>query len=212
MEEGRGDDWRTWSTQSCSGSTGTTRGISTVPAATSRQRNLKTFPTVESTRQQQRKNQPGETPPDSGRLIIDDQTQCAKMVAAKKQELLDELRTVFPNTLQPQAVFERVREELSPDHLATIREAASLLCIRSINTLKALLLTAQVPTVKIGTYTRIARRELDLLQRDCRPRALQNGQTMWDQVDDAFGIEGLTQEEMDGLSESCPGNLPPQRA
>jgi excisionase family DNA binding protein len=133
------------------------------------------------------------------------------MATQKQQDLLEELRTVLPDTPQAQAVFARLQEELAPDHLFTTREAADFLGIRSVNTLKALLRTANIPTVKVGTHTRVARRELDRLRQDRRTRALQEADARWDEIDAAFGTEGLTQAEMDGLSESRPGTLPWQR-
>lgn len=133
------------------------------------------------------------------------------MTTEKTDQLLEELRTILPNTPQAQAIFARIRDELAPDHLFTTREAADLLGIRSVNTLKALLCAAQVPTVKVGTHTRIARRELDRLRRDRRTDALQVAERRWDEVDAAFGPEGLSQVEMEGLSEARPGAVPWQR-
>lgn len=93
----------------------------------------------------------------------------------------------------------------------TTREAADFPGIRSINTLKARLHTEQVPTVKVGTHTRIARRELERLLDSRRTRAIQRADRAWDQVDGAFGEDGLTQEEMETLAQSRPGTLPWQR-
>jgi excisionase family DNA binding protein len=133
------------------------------------------------------------------------------MTIQDKQDLLEELRTVLPDTPEAHAVFERVREELTPERLLTTREAADLLGIRSVNTLKALLRAEQVPTVKVGTHTRVARGELDRIRIRRRATALRKADRMWDEVDKAFGAEGLSQEEMDALSEARSGTLPWQR-
>lgn len=133
------------------------------------------------------------------------------MATKSMQDLLDELRSLLPDTPKARAVFERIREELSPDRLLTTREAADLLGIRSVNTLKTLLHTARVPTVKVGTHTRIARRTIEQLRQDHRTAALRRTDEQWDKVDEAFGTEGMTQEEMDALSESRPGTPPWQQ-
>lgn len=133
------------------------------------------------------------------------------MVSAKKAGLLDELREMLPDTPEAREVFRRICDELTPDHLLTTREAADMLGIRSVNTLKALLHAAQVPTVKVGSHTRIARREVERLRNDRRTEMLREGDRLWDLVDEAFGTEGLTQEQMDALSEARPGTLPWKR-
>jgi excisionase family DNA binding protein len=130
------------------------------------------------------------------------------MATQDTDELLRDLHMLLPATPEAQAVFERVRDELAPDHLLTTREAADFLGIRSVNTLKALVRTAHIPTVKVGTHMRIARRDLERLQRDRRTQALQESDEMWDTVDDAFGAEGMAQEEMEALSATRPGSVP----
>jgi excisionase family DNA binding protein len=130
------------------------------------------------------------------------------MVAERKSDLIEELRALLPNTPHARAVLERVRQELQPDHLFTTREAADFLGIRSVNTLKALLRAEQVPTVRVGAHTRIARQELERLRESRRLAAVRASDRQWDQVDAAFGSEGLTQEQMDTLSETRPGALP----
>lgn len=130
------------------------------------------------------------------------------MAPERGPDLIEELRMVLPDTPQAHAVLERVRAELAPDHLLTTREAADFLGIRSINTLKALIRAEQVPTVKVGTHTRIARRELERMLESHRTQAIQQIDKAWDQVDDDFGCAGMTQDEMDALNRSRPGTLP----
>ena len=130
------------------------------------------------------------------------------MAAEQRADLIEELRGLLPDTPQARAVLERVREELHPDHLLTTREAADFLGIRSVNTLKALLAREGVPTVKVGSHTRIARRELERLHINRKVAAMQASDRRWDAVDAAFGEEGLSKEQMDALSQSRPGALP----
>lgn len=130
------------------------------------------------------------------------------MAAERKPDLIDELRTVLPDTPRARAVLERVQEVLAPDHLLTTREAADFLGIRSVNTLKALLRAERVPTVKVGTHTRIARRDLERVLDSHRVRAMQHADSAWDQVDEAIGGDALTQEEMDMLARSRPSRSP----
>ncbi len=129
------------------------------------------------------------------------------MAAERKPDLIDELRMVLPDTPRARAVLERVQEALAPDHLLTTREAADFLGIRSVNTLKALLHAERVPRVKVGTHTRIARRELERLLDSRRTRAIQCADRAWDQVDEAFGEDGLTQEQTDMLAQTHPHPL-----
>jgi excisionase family DNA binding protein len=103
------------------------------------------------------------------------------MVAERKSDLIKELSALLPNTPHARAVLERVRQELQPDHLFTTREAADFLGIRSVNTLKALLRAEQVPTVRIGTHTRIARQELERLRESRRLATVRTSDRQWDQ-------------------------------
>jgi len=120
---------------------------------------------------------------------------------------LHELEALLPDSPEAHAVVERLRDELDPDRLLTTREAADLLGVRSVNTLKALLRVEQVPTVKVGTHTRIARQDVDRLRQSRRTTAMQESDRHRDEVDTAFGSEGLTQEEVEALSESRPGPM-----
>ena len=139
------------------------------------------------------------------------QRKCA-MVAERKTDLIEELSALLPDTPHARAVLEQVRQELRPDRPLTTREAADFLGIRSVNTLKALLLAEKVPTVKAGTHTRVARQELERLRESRRLAAIHAADQKWDQVDAAFGSDGLTQEQTDMLSEARPGALPWKRS
>lgn len=130
------------------------------------------------------------------------------MAAERKSDLLDELRMILPDTPRARAVLERVQEELAPNHLLTTREAANFLGIRSVNTLKALLRAEHVPTVKVGTHTRVSRDELERVLDTRRMQAIRDADRAWDQVDEVFGSADLSQEEMDTLTRSRPGTLP----
>jgi excisionase family DNA binding protein len=132
--------------------------------------------------------------------------------ADPKPELIEELRALLPETPQARAALDRLQRELHPDRLLTTREAADILGIRLVNTLKALLKAEKVPTVKVGTHTRVARRALERLRESRRLAAIQASDRQWDEVDAAFGSEGLTQEQMDALSETRPGTLPWKRS
>jgi excisionase family DNA binding protein len=129
-------------------------------------------------------------------------------VSKKEANLIEELRAMLPDTPEAQALVERVREAVHPDRLLTTREAADFLGVRSVNTLKALLIKEAVPTVKVGSHTRVAKRDLERLHNSRSLDAMRESDQKWDEIDEAFGSEGLTQSEMDALSDARPGTLP----
>ena len=73
---------------------------------------------------------------------------------------------------------------LDRDRLLTTRQAADLLGIRSMNTLKLLLRREQVPTVRRGNRTMVALGEVERLQDSERVRGIRASDAAHDPVED----------------------------
>jgi Helix-turn-helix domain len=95
--------------------------------------------------------------------------------------------------------------------LLTTTEAAELLGMRSVNTLKVLLRTERVPTVKHGNRTMIPLSELLRLRSSRRLRDLRAVDRLHDESANLGADEGMSDKELEALSAGRPGTLPWQR-
>jgi hypothetical protein len=95
--------------------------------------------------------------------------------------------------------------------LLTTTEAAEVLGMRSVNTLKVLLRTENVPTVKHGNRTMIPFSELVRLRSSERLRNLQAVDRLHDEIADLGADQGMTDEQLDALNAGRPGTPPWKR-
>lgn len=102
---------------------------------------------------------------------------------------------------------DRILSHLQPQEMVTTTEAARLLGIRSINTVKALVIGQRIPHSKAGNRMMIPLCEITKLQDSQWVRYFQESERAHEEM----GGEPMTQEEMDILSESRPGTLPWKR-
>ncbi len=102
-------------------------------------------------------------------------------------------------------------QELEPEHLVTTTEAAHLLNVRSVNTVKIWCRMGYLHGVQRGGRTLIPVSEIERVHDSDQVRAIRASDAMHDEIAD-FGVEeGLTNEQLADLSASRPGRLPWKR-
>jgi len=108
--------------------------------------------------------------------------------------------------------LDRILAELEDDVLLTTREAAGLLGIGSVNTVKALIHAGRIQARMVGSHHRIPLSEVERLRRDTTIRGLQASSRIHAQIATLGSAEGLTAQELEDLDESRPGTLPWERS
>lgn len=106
------------------------------------------------------------------------------------------------------AAIEHALQELEPERLLTTTEAARVLGIRSVNTLKLLLRSEAVRTVARGNRTMIPLAEVERLQASERVRGIRASDRVHDAIDELGGRDGLSESELKELEAVRPGRLP----
>jgi hypothetical protein len=102
--------------------------------------------------------------------------------------------------------------ELEPPSLVTTAEAARLLGVRSVNTIKFWCKTGYLHGIQRGGRTLIPIAEIERIHDSDHVRAVRAADAMHDAIAD-FGVEeGLTDEQLADLASSRPGTLPWKRA
>lgn len=97
---------------------------------------------------------------------------------------------------------------LNDRQLLTTREAATYLGIRSINTLKALVIRNNIPYQRVGNRMMLPLTELERLKNDPLMRGVQASETLHDKTEIPGTDEGLNAEELRDLEDARPGQLP----
>jgi hypothetical protein len=134
------------------------------------------------------------------------------MSIAELREELVQVRELVLHGEQERALstLDRALRELAPEQLLTTTEAANLLGIRSVNTLKLLLRAEEVPVVRHGNRTMIPLGEVERLQRGDRVRGLRTSARMHEAIA-SLGEEPVSQEALDIIAAGRPGTLPWER-
>jgi excisionase family DNA binding protein len=107
--------------------------------------------------------------------------------------------------------LDRILAGLEDDMLLTTTEAAGLLGIGSVNTLKALIHTGRVRARRVGTHYRIPFAEVERLRHDATIRGLQATSRIHAETAALGGPEGLSAQELDDLEVARPGCVPWER-
>ena len=94
------------------------------------------------------------------------------------------------------------------DRLLTTRQAADLLGIRSVNTLKLLLRREQIPTVRRGNQTMVALGEVERLQDGEHVRGIRASDAAHDATDGLGLPKGLSAAQLENLEAARPGRPP----
>ena len=107
--------------------------------------------------------------------------------------------------------LDRILAGLDDEVLLTTREAARLLGIGSVNTIKAMAHAGRIQSRRVGTRYRIPLSEVERLRHDTTIHGLQASSRINAQVAALGSTEGLTTEELEDLEEARPGTLPWER-
>ncbi len=107
--------------------------------------------------------------------------------------------------------LDRILAGLDDEVLLTTREAAGLLGIGSVNTIKAMAHAGRIQSRKVGTHYRIPLSEVERLRHDTTIRGLRASSRIHTEVDALGSTKGLTAQELEDLEEARPGTLPWQR-
>lgn len=108
-------------------------------------------------------------------------------------------------------VVERVNDALQAldeQRLLTTTEAATLLGIRSVNTLKLLIRRLDIPYVRRGNRMMIALDDVERLQRNQTLQGVRASDEAHDAVEAGAPQSDLTQAQMDSLDAGRPGATP----
>ncbi len=105
--------------------------------------------------------------------------------------------------------LDRALEDVQPDRILTTTEAAALLGIRSVNTVKALVRREGLAYERHGNRMMIPLRELERIQGSAMVRGIQESDRAHDAAD--WGGDGLTPEQLEDLERARPGIAPWER-
>ncbi len=124
--------------------------------------------------------------------------------------LLEATQTPDANVRAATERLKHALAESAPHDLLTTTQAAAALGVRSVNTVKYWCKSSYIHGVKRNERTLIPLSEIERIKDDDRVRMIRAADRLHDETE-GFGLDGLTQEEMDSLSASRPGTLPWKR-
>lgn len=103
---------------------------------------------------------------------------------------------------------EHALTELDGSRLLTTKEAADMLGIRTVNTLKLLVQQRGIPYQLHGNRMMIPLDAVEAIQGSAEARGIRASDHAHDAADESGPPQGLTQQQMDDLSASRPGRVP----
>ena|SRR5579864_5098799 len=132
------------------------------------------------------------------------------MSITELREDLEELRAYVRagNTEAAERKIEQALKELDGTRLLTTTEAASLLNIRSVNTLKLLCRRGDISYVTHGNRMMIPLSEIERVQESEAVRGIRASDQMHDATDGLGSPDGLSAAQMDDLEAARPGRIP----
>lgn len=131
-------------------------------------------------------------------------------MTAVRKELLDDIQASLQagDTQAALAKIAQARREADPDTLLTTTEAAQLLGIRSVNTVKRWLHSGYLQGVQIDSRTMIPLTEIDRIRDSDRVRTIRVSDRLHDASSEFGDDEGMSDEQMLNLVASRPGKPP----
>ncbi len=135
------------------------------------------------------------------------------MSITELREDLRELRAYLREGRTDEALgkIDQALQELEGERLLTTTEAASLLGIRSVNTLKLLCRRGDICYVTRGNRTMIPLAELERVQESDPVRRIRILDKMHEETSELGSSGGMTEEQMEALHQSRPGTSPWER-
>ena len=132
------------------------------------------------------------------------------MTIRKLREDLEQVRAYVEKGATDDALdkISATLRRLDRERLLTTRQAADLLGIRSVNTLKLLLRREQIPTVRRGNRTMVALGEVERLQDSERMRGIRASDAAHDATEELGVPGGLSPRQLEDLDAARPGTLP----
>ncbi len=132
------------------------------------------------------------------------------MTVAEQRALLETLREQLEHEDIAQALgtIDRSLREMEADYLLTTTQAARLLRIGSVNTLKVLCKRGEIGTVMRGNRTMIPVSEIERVQESERVRGIRASDHAHEILGDFGDDRGLTDAQMDALEQTRPGRVP----
>jgi excisionase family DNA binding protein len=103
---------------------------------------------------------------------------------------------------------QKTLQELDGSQLLTTSEAARLLGIRSVNTLKALVMRTGIPYQRVGNRMMLPLAAVEQLKESTLMRGLRASEALHDSIEALGPAEGLSADEMRDLEAARPGRLP----
>ena len=125
--------------------------------------------------------------------------------------LRGELRGIIAHADDPDEVVRRAQhalDEIAAGRLLTTTEAASLLGIRSVNTLKLLCRRGLLGYTMRGNRIMIPLAEVERVQQHPVVRGVRASDAAHDAADELGAPDGLTSVQMEDLEAARPGHLP----
>lgn len=135
------------------------------------------------------------------------------MSITDQRTILEEVRSYVREGRTDEALemIERSLKAMETDRLLTTTEAAHLLGIRSVNTLKLLCRSGEIGAVKRGNRLMIPLSEIERVQESERVRGLRASDRAYAASEKLGSDMGLTSAQMEDLEASRPGRLPWER-
>lgn len=135
------------------------------------------------------------------------------MGITNQRAILEEVRSYVQEGRADKALdaIERSLEAMDHDRLLTTTEAARLLGIRSVNTLKLLCRVGEISAVKRGNRTMIPLSEIERVQESERVQGIRASDRAHAASEGLGSDAGLNAAQLEALEASRPGRLPWER-
>ncbi len=142
--------------------------------------------------------------------VVTCRQEAAPMGITDQRKVLEILRTYVQDghTEKALEVIDRSLHAIDGDRLLTTTEAAQLLGIRSVNTLKLLCRLGEIRAVTRGNRTMVPLSEVERVQESERVRGIRASDRVHAAAEELGDDAGLTPRQLEDLEAARPGTLP----